>query len=85
MFRDWFKVEVVQEYHKSLPLEAFLEEFGNDKWKPGNRTGYCYRPRNDNSSDCFMKEGNPFGPFWDRLGVSFDKLVLNCIIYVCNN
>ena len=33
----------------------------------------CFsRARDRGVNDCLMKEGNPFGPFWDELGVSFD-------------
>lgn len=45
-----------------------------DMWAKGKRIGYCYRAIDDDN-DCKMKSGNPFGPFWDELGVEFDKYI----------
>ena len=70
-FSEWFKVEAVQEYHKSLPLEDFLLAFGKERWPAEKRIGYCYSPRKQSEEGCEMKKGNPFGPFWDDLGVDF--------------
>lgn len=56
-----------------MPLEEFLEHFGKDRWPVGQRIGYCYRSHKPHATDCEMKEGNPFGPFWSELGVDFDR------------
>ena len=77
-------MEAVQKYHKSLPLEDFLAEFGADRWPPGNRTGYCYRAR-EGQVGCEMKQGNPFGPFWDELGVNFDSSEFTYLTYSTQN
>lgn len=40
-------------------------------WPVESRIGFCWLPADRPKSDCKMKEGNPFGPFWDELNVSF--------------
>lgn len=35
-------------------------------WPVGERHIYCY-----NGGPCNPKNGNPFGPFWDHIGVDF--------------
>eukprot|EP00118_Oscarella_pearsei_P010477 m.64529 g.64529 ORF g.64529 m.64529 type:complete len:266 (+) comp35259_c0_seq4:572-1369(+) len=37
-------------------------------WPPEKRVGFCW---NFPGRQCKMKDGNPFGPFWDGLGVDF--------------
>ncbi|XP_035667533.1 GDP-fucose protein O-fucosyltransferase 1-like [Branchiostoma floridae] len=74
-FSEWFKVEPLQSYHRVVSMEAFLEQLAPVHWPPGRRKGYCWRNRRDTNAKCGMKEGNPFGPFWDHLGVDFDEFV----------
>lgn len=40
-------------------------------WPKGKRVSFCYTSRDGNS--CAAKEGNPFGPFWDKFDVDFDS------------
>ena len=84
-FTDWFELEPVQSYHKSLPLEDFMEQLAPKKWPPGNRTGYCYRPSTFNKDSdvesCEMKYGNPFGPFWDEFNIDFDNSEFTRLTY----
>ena len=53
-------------------------------WPPGQRIGYCYR-LHGSGDDCMMKEGNPFGPFWDELGVSFNGSEFTGLTYDLDN
>ncbi|PVD23011.1 hypothetical protein C0Q70_16272 [Pomacea canaliculata] len=77
-FDEWFRVDSVQQYHKAITAEQFMKELAPTLWPPGKRSGWCWLPRSsDGSQDyCAMKEGNPFGPFWDGLGINFDSHVV---------
>ena len=55
------------------------------RWPPEERVGYCYRPPSADTDDCQMKAGNPFGPFWDELGVEFDRSEFTGLSYDMNN
>lgn len=71
-FDEWFKLEPLKEYHRVILARDFMKDLAPTHWPPGNRTGVCYgKP----GRECQMKEGNPFGPFWDGLGVDFDKTI----------
>lgn len=51
-------------------MEDFMFYFAEEKWK--ERIGYCYKPyRPDVGEDCGMKDGVPFRPFWNDLGINF--------------
>ncbi|KAJ8033614.1 GDP-fucose protein O-fucosyltransferase 1 [Holothuria leucospilota] len=73
-FSEWFQIEPVRQFHRVIPIETFLEHFGETEWAPGKRKGYCGRST-DTLYDCKMKSGNPLGPFWDDLNISFDESV----------
>lgn len=80
-FTDWFQVAPIQSYHKAILLQDFLQHLAPSKWPPGQRRGYCYRPSNSEKESCEMKKGNPFGPFWEELGVEFDDSVFMKMSY----
>ena len=40
-------------------------------WPPESRIGFCWLPADRPKSECKMKEGNPFEPFWNELNVNF--------------
>ena len=55
-------------------FEITFHSFPLWRWPPGERAGYCYLPPNlETDADCQMKAGNPYGAFWDELGVEFDS------------
>lgn len=80
-FDDWFKVKPLSTYHAVILAEDFLTFLAPNYWPPGNRTGWCYLLPSDLSGDCRMKEGNPFGPFWDGLGIDFNTNKVVSISY----
>ncbi|XP_033738885.1 GDP-fucose protein O-fucosyltransferase 1-like [Pecten maximus] len=79
-FNEWFDVTSVGEYHRVITAEDFMEKLAPKYWPQGNRTGYCFGYQGS-SVPCKMKEGNPFGPFWDGLGVYFDRSVSYHVMY----
>ncbi|XP_065917152.1 GDP-fucose protein O-fucosyltransferase 1-like isoform X2 [Dysidea avara] len=68
-FTDYFDLTTIKSYHKVITMEMFMKELAPVVWPPGHRAGYCY----GNGGGCpRMKEGNPFGPFWDHFNIDFD-------------
>jgi peptide-O-fucosyltransferase len=47
-------------------------------WPPESRIGFCWLRAGKSNSECKMKEGSPFGPFWNELNVDFvDTIAYN--------
>ena len=51
-----------------------MTELAPTVWPAGQRKIICYSTESDQKKvNCLAKEGNPFGPFWDRYHIDFDE------------
>ena len=70
-YSDWFQLDSLRQYHRVIDAEEFMHRLAPQVWPPESRIGFCWLPADRPKSDCKMKEGNPFEPFWNELNVSF--------------
>jgi peptide-O-fucosyltransferase len=73
-FASFFDVPTVQEYHRAIPMDTFMRLFGDKQWAPAHRRGYCWSADGEKPlSTCDIKNGSPFGPFWDNFKIDFSS------------
>lgn len=64
-------MESLASYHRVIDAQEFMEKLAPRVWPPKSRIGFCCLSADSPKSECKMKEGNPFGPFWNELNVDF--------------
>lgn len=71
-FQTYFQVEPLKQYTKVILMDDFMEKIADKVWPKGKRIAFCYQFR-DKKQTCEAKDGNPFGPYWDKFGIDFDQ------------
>lgn len=77
-FESIFQITEIRKYLNVVRMVDFTKDIMYTLWPKENRTVLCWSPRTSiyNKSapvGCHAKEGNPFGPYWDKIGISFTK------------
>ncbi|CAB3361319.1 Hypothetical predicted protein [Cloeon dipterum] len=79
-FNFYFDVKPLEEFHRVITMDKFMEELAPTIWPPEKRISFCYMSRNsilnkggqkEADKGCNAKDGNPFGPFWDTFKIDF--------------
>ena len=73
---EYYEYSGLEEYHRVIPSDVFMEQIAPKIWPVGQRLAFCYRPSNRPEINCDMKPGPPFSTFWDSMGIdNFDGYV----------
>ncbi len=73
-FDKYFQVEPLAKYTSVLLMNDFMDRVATQVWPAGKRAVFCYSPRSSSGpSTCDAKQGNPFGPYWDKFSIDFDS------------
>ncbi|CAI2356792.1 unnamed protein product [Caenorhabditis sp. 36 PRJEB53466] len=75
-FEVLFQVASVKKYTRVVTMHEFTKQIMPKVWPLEKRKAFCWTPRKaiyDKKAEpgCHAKEGSPFGPYWDHIGVSF--------------
>ena len=74
-YKEWFKPEKLNDFHRSIPAEDFMQQIAPKYWPVNERRGFCY-----GSTQCQMRFGNPANQFWKEIGVETFTNNMNFLI-----